>query len=151
MTPSGKDETPQAERAEKRAKALKLLEAMVEPCKHQQKSGEHEWRKCRRCLAHNEADSWQGVELLAVLLAELLSVPAVPAHPSETTKDDTRQRTPDVPGATGSPRSQPDGCERCNHQSPGYLRLLCDREVGHGGDHRGYVEEHDDVLFWRQK
>lgn len=27
--------------------------------------------------------------------------------------------------------------------------LICDRESGHKGEHRGYVEEHDDVLFWR--
>jgi len=56
---------------ERRSKALKLLEAMVEPCEHQQKSGEHEWRKCRRCLAHREAETAHGTALLVVLLTEL--------------------------------------------------------------------------------
>lgn len=26
--------------------------------------------------------------------------------------------------------------------------LICDRESGHDGMHRGYVDEHDEVLFW---
>ena len=29
-------------------------------------------------------------------------------------------------------------------------RLTCDREVGHPGAHRGYLEEHDEVLFWNR-
>jgi hypothetical protein len=27
-------------------------------------------------------------------------------------------------------------------------RLTCDKAPGHDGDHRGYLEEHDAVLFW---
>lgn len=67
-TPIG---TAPAETDGKRAKALKLLEAMVQPCEDQRKSGEHEWRKCRRCLAHQLAEEAHGTELLAGLFTEL--------------------------------------------------------------------------------
>jgi hypothetical protein len=29
--------------------------------------------------------------------------------------------------------------------------LVCDREPGHPGEHRDWVEQHDAVLFWRSK
>jgi len=67
--------TPEQIAAEMRAKAMKLLEAMCEPCTSVKQTDEHEWRKCRRCLAHNEAETAHGIELLAVLLALLRSSP----------------------------------------------------------------------------
>jgi len=35
--------------------------------------------------------------------------------------------------------------ERCGDVRDG---LVCDRERGHVGNHRGYLEQHDEVLFW---
>lgn len=39
--------------------------------------------------------------------------------------------------------------EPCGARSGGPLALVCDREPGHPGSHRGYLEAHDEPLFWR--
>lgn len=31
---------------------------------------------------------------------------------------------------------------------PGAAGLVCDKAPGHAGDHRGYLEQQDEVLFW---
>lgn len=31
---------------------------------------------------------------------------------------------------------------------PGASSLVCDKATGHDGDHRGYLEQQDEVLFW---
>lgn len=31
---------------------------------------------------------------------------------------------------------------------PGAAGLVCDKAPGHDGDHRGYLEQQDEVLFW---
>ncbi len=40
---------------------------------------------------------------------------------------------------------------RCGSLSRDYLKLVCDRESGHKGDHRGYYDTADDCLFWSAK
>jgi len=61
---------------ETHAKAMKLLEALCEPCELlDSDEAEHEWRKCRRCLAHHEAASRDGREMFRVLQAALLALP----------------------------------------------------------------------------
>lgn len=50
-------------------KAMKLLEALCEP--HAQGKPDHEWRKCRRCLALEEAECEHARELLGVILASV--------------------------------------------------------------------------------
>jgi hypothetical protein len=61
-----------------------------------------------------------------------------------TNDDQSRQRTPDVPGATGSPRSpQPEGSDResCGH----YIsELPCVRPKGHTGNCSGYCCAEDE-------
>jgi hypothetical protein len=56
-------------------KALKLLEAIAEP--HDQPEGDdHAWRRCRRCLALEEAGREHGRKLIgeiATLLGALLT------------------------------------------------------------------------------
>jgi len=37
-------------------KARKLIEALAEPCETSPKKTDHEWRKCRRCIAATEFD-----------------------------------------------------------------------------------------------
>lgn len=45
--------------------------------------------------------------------------------------------------------AQPFGCDgrryRCRSIANG---IRCDRENGHSGQHRGYIEQYDDVVFW---
>jgi|GEM_PF-6297346 len=38
--------------------------------------------------------------------------------------------------------------DQCGAVSLPPMLLVCDRESGHEGNHRGYVSQHDDVLFW---
>lgn len=37
---------------------------------------------------------------------------------------------------------------QCGSLSPDYLKLVCDRESGHAGQHGGYMDQHDEYLFW---
>lgn len=83
MTPSGKDETRQST-----ADAIRLLKLLVEPCEG---TDAHSWRKCRRCTAVHGVENRFSLSMRLLQTAvDLLSVPAVPAHPNETTKDSTR-------------------------------------------------------------
>lgn len=56
---------------EMRAKAIKLLEALAEPCDQSRKNNEHSWRTCRACLAGEEANTNAGKTLLRMLLTEM--------------------------------------------------------------------------------
>lgn len=40
--------------------------------------------------------------------------------------------------------------DRCGatRNVPGAAGLVCDKAPGHDGDHRGYLEQQDEVLFW---
>lgn len=44
------------------------------------------------------------------------------------------------------------GKPKCGAVAPAVIGIVCvvtcDRELGHKGPHRGYVEQVDDVLFW---
>lgn len=58
-----------------RAKALKLLEALCEDHDNDIKTdGDHNWRRCRACLAREELDHKGAIGLLRLLLSELRSV-----------------------------------------------------------------------------
>src|SRR4029453_17635555 len=55
---------------------------------------------------------------------------------------DPRTDATDDSGATPMTR-------RCNYPAPSPdAAVLCDREANHDGPHRGYVAEHDAVIFW---
>lgn len=58
-------DTPDA--VEIQAKALKLLEAMTEPHETPADQVDHDWRKCRTCLAQVESTTERGRILLAAL------------------------------------------------------------------------------------
>lgn len=45
------------------AKARKLLEALAEDCTNVKEDGDHDWRKCRACLARAELDH-KGIKVL---------------------------------------------------------------------------------------
>lgn len=57
---------------DKRLKALKLLEAISEECEVMT-DGDHNWRRCRACLAREELDHRGVRAMLRELLAELRS------------------------------------------------------------------------------
>lgn len=40
---------------------------------------------------------------------------------------------------------------QCGTLSPDYLKLTCDRASGHTGQHGGYMDQHDEYLFWGRK
>lgn len=61
----------QAIREQRRKKALKLLEALVEPHENVKTDSDHEWRHCRTCLAREELDNPKALALLRDLLAAL--------------------------------------------------------------------------------
>lgn len=39
--------------------------------------------------------------------------------------------------------------DHCGALSPGPLHLICDRESGHDGNHRGYNAQIDEPMFWQ--
>lgn len=47
---------------------------------------------------------------------------------------------------TPDPRPTPDAMRRCGARSG---QFVCDRDAGHGGDHRGYNEQIDEPIFWK--
>ena len=57
---------------ERRQKALKLLEAISEEC-NVMTDGDHEWRKCRACLAREELDHKGVRSMLRDLLTAIRS------------------------------------------------------------------------------
>ncbi len=79
-----------AQQAEVLAKAVKLIEALIEPHETPHGKVDHEWRKCRRCLAENELVSGGKVtdQLLGAVLAALRASEAV-----RETKDDDQSRS----------------------------------------------------------
>jgi hypothetical protein len=56
---------------QKRAKALKLLEAICDDHDIVMKDGDHNWHRCRACLAREELDDKRAIGLLRLLLDEL--------------------------------------------------------------------------------
>jgi hypothetical protein len=59
----------------RRAKALKLLEALCEDHENVKTDGDHNWHRCRACLAREELDHKGAVGLLRLLLNELRATP----------------------------------------------------------------------------
>lgn len=53
------------------AKGLKLIEALAEDHESRSKNGEHDWRRCRTCLACEELDNPHTRDLLRAVLAML--------------------------------------------------------------------------------
>lgn len=65
-------ETLIARLPDKRAKALKLLEALGEEHENVKTDGDHQWRKCRHCLAEFEVNTYPAArELLRELVATI--------------------------------------------------------------------------------
>lgn len=67
------------DKAERRAKALKLLEAITEPCE-MTTDGDHEWRRCRSCLARFELDRVANRSLLRELLPQYGGLVSLPRY-----------------------------------------------------------------------